>query len=110
MMAPKLLFTIGYGLMIAMVIAPITSCIAWKKGYNPFLWFFTGGIIGLVALLLLPSANRFTQTIDEKKFLRQRANRTAITIAGMYFGSVILIYATAILFSFEYVERIYPVK
>ena len=101
-MAPKVLFFTAHILMWAMILAPVTAFIAWKKGFNPVIWFFAGGLIGCIALLFLPGAHRFTQPLDEKQFLRERAKHVAMTITGIYLGVLILVLLTGILFSFEY--------
>jgi hypothetical protein len=77
-------------LIIIVVSGAINAFIAKSKGFNPILWFFTAGILGLIIVVLLPSANKATEGTEEYIHRRTRAN---------WWGYAILIFASvAILF------------
>ncbi len=50
-----------------------------KKGYNPYIWFFTGGIVGLLVLAFLP----FTTRKDLPHYKDIRMKRTGNVIGGV---------------------------
>lgn len=64
-------------LLIAM--AFLSVYVASIKGYNRFIWFFAGGLIGLVILLCLPNVNDTTE--DKKAVILNRGNTIGIVIA-----------------------------
>ena len=43
------------GFVLIAVICGVTALLAARKGYNPIIWFFAGGIIGLLVLAFLPN-------------------------------------------------------
>ncbi len=45
-------------IVVVLVAGAITAYLAKRKGYNPFLWFFAAGIIGLITLAFLPFTNK----------------------------------------------------
>jgi len=64
----------------------ITGGLAARKGYNFFIWFFAGGIIGLIILAFLP----FTNKGDLSPGDAAQKRRTGNTIAGVFAGLAIL--------------------
>ncbi len=54
-------------LVIVLALLVITAREARKKGYIPALWFFAGGLIGLLILALLPSVNEESKLSEEKR-------------------------------------------
>jgi phosphatidylglycerophosphate synthase len=61
------------------VVAIALWIIAKEKGFNPWLWFFTAGILGLIVLLCLPSAA--AKGIDDNTIQKRRT--TANTVGGI---------------------------
>ena len=53
-------------IIVTLVACAITACLAKRKGYNPLLWFFAAGIIGLITLAFLPFANKGDLSEEEK--------------------------------------------
>jgi hypothetical protein len=53
----------GFVMPIVMCIA--TAVLASKKGFHPALWFMGGGLLGLILLAVLPSANAAGITSDQ---------------------------------------------
>ena len=72
-------------LIIIVVTGGINALIAKLKGFNPILWFFTAGILGLILVVLLPSARKVEKGTEEYNQRRARAN---------WWGYVILISAS----------------
>jgi len=61
-------------LIIIVVSGAINAFIAKLKGFNPLLWFFTAGILGLIVVSLLPSAKKAAERTEEYNHRRARAN------------------------------------
>jgi len=61
-------------LVVAAVVCLITAALAARKGYNFFLWFFAGGLIGLCTLACLPFANQQDSPEETNAALRRRGN------------------------------------
>ncbi len=70
-------------LAILVVFGTLNAIIARRKGFNPLLWFFAAGVLGLVALLFIPSANE--AGIDEvtRADRRRKANITGMVVLGI---------------------------
>jgi uncharacterized membrane protein YdcZ (DUF606 family) len=71
-------------LIIIVVSGGINAFIAKLKGFNPILWFFTAGFLGLIVVALLPSAKKVEEGTEEYNQRRARAN---------WWGYVILVLA-----------------
>lgn len=54
------------GIIISLVFCAITAFLAKRKGYNPILWFFAGGILGLLILAFLPFTNKGNLSEEER--------------------------------------------
>ena len=61
-------------LIIVVVAGGVNALIAKLKGFNPFLWFFTAGLLGLILVVLLPSAKKVEKGTEEYNQRRARAN------------------------------------
>ena len=72
-------------LIIVVVAGGVNALIAKLKGFNPFLWFFTAGLLGLILVVLLPSAKKVEKGTEEYNQRRARAN---------WWGYVIVILAS----------------
>jgi hypothetical protein len=72
-------------IMIAVAMCAMTAVVAWLKGFNPALWFFTAGCIGWIPLALLPSANKKSLTMDEKARRKRLGDRV-----GFYISAVVV--------------------
>lgn len=53
-------------LVVSLVFCAVTAFLARRKGYNPFIWFFAGGIIGLLVLAFLPFTNKGSLHEEER--------------------------------------------
>jgi hypothetical protein len=57
-------------MIIGIILCVLTAYYASKRGYNSVLWFFAGGLVGLVALSCLPDLKRLTpETIGQKRIV-----------------------------------------
>jgi zinc transporter ZupT len=70
-------------LVVAVVVCVITAALAARKGYNFFLWFFAGGLIGLCTLACLPFANRADASDETNAALRHRGNVIGGVLSGV---------------------------
>jgi hypothetical protein len=66
-------------LLLALLV--ITAREAGRKGYRPALWFFAGGLIGLLIVVLLPCVNERSKLPEAK--------RKTWRMAGNLIGGVI---------------------
>jgi len=71
---------------VLLAICAITAYYASWKGYNPVLWFFATGFIGLLALLFLPNANDPMHSPSERARLVSNGN----TVGGVVVGIAVL--------------------
>jgi hypothetical protein len=81
------------GLIISLVIAIIMCVIAAKKGFNPVLWFFSLGLIGLIVVLCLKSAK--APGIDEAEAAARR--KRGNTVGGVLTGITAVIIVIGII-------------
>jgi ABC-type Mn2+/Zn2+ transport system permease subunit len=58
-MGPFLVF-----LIILAIFGGINAFIANAKGFNPILWFFAAGLLGLIVVSVLPSANKVKEDTE----------------------------------------------
>jgi len=72
-------------LIIIVVAGGVNAFFAKLKGFNPILWFFAAGFLGLILVVLLPSAGKVEKGTEEYNQQRVRAN---------WWGYVILIFAS----------------
>ncbi len=77
---------------IYLLVGVITGYMAHRKGYSFYLWFFAGGVLGLVVLLMLPDASDPLNSYEENQRLAARGNNlgwiivVAALVIGMYLG------------------------
>lgn len=86
-------------LIIGIVIIVIMAFIAYKKGFNPVFWILSGGVIGLVVVLCLPSANAAGIDDMEKEKRRKRGNTVGavLSVIGIIIMIVVLLFALRII-------------
>lgn len=60
--------------MLGLIIGIITAGFAYHKGYNPFLWLLTLGLIGLTAMAFLPKVDPQTLTAKDAEYQRWVGN------------------------------------
>jgi hypothetical protein len=82
-------------LFVLLLIFSLNAFIAYKKGFSALIWFLSGGLPGLIAVLLLPSANKFKR-VDKNIYIKRR--RTA-NIVGL------ILIVLGIIFSVSYVMK-----
>ena len=70
------------GLIIFFISMIIMGIIANYKGFNPACWIFAGGLLGLIILLVLPSANNARDEADQKE-RTSAGNRVGLVVTGL---------------------------
>jgi MFS family permease len=74
-------------IVLFLVFGTINALIASKKGFNPFIWFFAAGLLGLIVLAFLPSANAVLaenkELYEERKKAGNRAGIIILCIAAV---------------------------
>ena len=65
--------------------------IAYKKGFNPLIWFLAGGILGLIVILLLPPAKKFRKT-DLNEYYKRRKTSNIIGLIVVAIGVAICVF------------------
>ncbi len=83
-MGPFLLF-----LIVLAVFGGINAIIANAKGFNPILWFFAAGLLGLIVVSVLPSANKAKEDPEEYDKRRKKADRWGYGI--LIFAGIMII-------------------
>jgi accessory gene regulator protein AgrB len=80
------------GLIIVMA---LMGFLAKKKGFNPWLWIFAAGFLGLIILLFMPSA--IAEGIDEA--VKEKRRKTGNKVGAIFTViSVILVIGSIVLF------------
>jgi hypothetical protein len=74
-------------IILLIVFGTINALIANKKGFNPVLWFFAAGFLGLIVILIMPSASAVKETQPELYLKRKKAGNTA---GAIILGIVVL--------------------
>ena len=79
-------------LIVLLVVGLITAYYASWKGYNGIIWFFAGGALGLIILLIMPNVNDQGHYAHERAQLTRNGNIVGGVLAGIGFalGSVLL--------------------
>ena len=70
-------------LLIVLACAAATAFVASRKGFNPVIWFFGGGLLSLLVLAFLPSAARVELAAAEQSALRRRGNMVGVLMIGI---------------------------
>jgi hypothetical protein len=70
--------------ILLIIFGTINAVIANNKGFNPFIWFFTAGFLGLIVLLFMPSAKAVLLENEELYEQRRKAgNAAGLIIIGL---------------------------
>lgn len=77
------------------VFGTINAIIAAKKGFNPFIWFFAAGLLGLIVIALMPSANAMINNEDVDINLYEQ-RRKAGNIAGLIILGLVALFILVI--------------
>ncbi len=78
------------GLILLVVFGPINVIIALIKGFNPVVWFFGAGILGLIVILFMPSARKVKKT-DEVLYKKRKedGNNAGYIMLGVVILAII---------------------
>lgn len=76
------------GVVILIVFGVVMAVLAGRKGYNPALWFFAGGILGLLILAFLPFVNEKSKLPEDQRAAKKK---TGDLIGGVTSGIAIVI-------------------
>jgi hypothetical protein len=68
----------------------INAIIADRKGFNPIIWFFAAGFLGLIVVLILPSSKKILDNDQERERLRRNGNMNGLILLGLI-GIIILL-------------------
>ena len=82
-----------------LIFGAINAVIASNKGFNPFIWFFAGGLLGLIVLLFMPSAKAVLEENPELYEQRKKEGNTAGLIVlgiAVLLGVVIYFWALSL--------------
>jgi len=69
------------GLIIGIAFTIAMAIVAYKKGFNWLLWILPGGVIGLIVVALMPSANADGIDDAEKEKRRKRGNTVGAVLS-----------------------------
>ncbi|HNX66361.1 MAG TPA: hypothetical protein PKH02_05725 [Bacteroidales bacterium] len=72
---------------ILVLLASLNAFIAYRKGFNMLIWFLSGGIPGLIAILLLPSANKFKR-VDKNVYIKRRRTANIVGLVLIVLGII----------------------
>lgn len=70
-------------IVLNLAVAGATAHTANKKGYNPIVWFFGGGLLGLIILSILPDTHKDKFTEEAKKTRRIIGNSIGGVLAAL---------------------------
>ncbi len=76
-------------IVLFLIFGTINAIIASKKGFNPIIWFFAAGLLGLIVLAFMPSAKAILSENEELSEQRR--------VAGNRAGIIILVIAAALI-------------
>lgn len=77
-------------LLLYLVFCVITAYLAKRKGYNPIIWFFAAGVVGLIILAFLPFTNKGNLTEEERRKKVKIGNTIGIIVIVTAFIVVVL--------------------
>jgi len=75
---------------VLVLLASLNALIAYRKGFNTLIWFLSGGIPGLIAILLLPSANKFKR-VDKNVYVKRKRTANIVGLVLIFLGIVFCI-------------------
>ena len=77
-------------IVIVLIFCVLTALLAKRKGYNPYIWFFATGIIGLIVLAFLPFTDVETLNPEQKKAAKKKGNIIGgITVAVVIIAAML---------------------
>jgi hypothetical protein len=74
------------GIVPGLVMCAVTASFAHRKGFNPLLWILGGGLLGLILLAIMPSANAPEISYEQKQARVKNGN-----IAGGILSAVVVV-------------------
>ena len=80
------------GLIIFFISMIAMGVIADNKGFNPACWVFAGGLLGLIILLVLPSAHNAPDEASKQKQI-SAGNSTGLFITGVVVVLIVVMVA-----------------
>lgn len=80
-------------IILFIVFGVINALIASKKSFNPWIWFFAGGLLGLIVILILPSAHAALPDQELYEQRRKTGNTAGIVILCLALFAVIVLFA-----------------
>ena len=86
MTQPMIQTVITLGILVLFFL--LNVFIAYKKGFNPLIWFLAGGILGLIAILLLPQAKKYRKT-DLNEYYKRRKTSNIVGLIIIAIGVTI---------------------
>lgn len=63
-------------ILYLLVFGIINAIIAHKKGFNPLIWFFASGLLGLIIVCIIPSAKELFEFEPEEYLKRKKTGDT----------------------------------
>jgi uncharacterized membrane protein HdeD (DUF308 family) len=80
-------------IILFIVFGIINALIASKKSFNPWIWFFAGGLLGLIAILILPSAHAALPDQELYEQRRKTSNTAGIVILCIALFAILILMA-----------------
>jgi len=78
--------------IVFLVFGAINAYIASFKSFNPVIWFFAAGLLGLIVVSLMPSATKvLSEHGDLFQKRRRNANIAGLVIVGFAIVSIIIL-------------------
>lgn len=80
-------------LIFGIIVMAVMGVIADKKGFNPWAWVLAGGLIGVIILLALPSANADGLDDATRDARAKRGNTVGTVISALAVVLIVVILA-----------------
>lgn len=89
-------------LAAGLVLAPglLSAVVAHYKGYRPWFWILSSGLLGMLIILIVPSLGRAV-TPEQREKWESRADWTGGILSGLTFLSVFAVVTSAVLLFFS---------
>ena len=86
------------GAIIGLILFGIPSVIiAGSKGFSPFRWLIAFGLIGLIVVISLPSANAKSITSEEKEARKKKADNIGGWMTGINIGLGVIVFIISLM-------------
>lgn len=79
------------GLFVAIALIALMSFLAEKKGFNPWLWIFAAGFLGLIILVFMPII--IAEWIDEAVEEKRRKTGSKVRIIFTVISAILIMMA-----------------